>query len=242
MTAIKKAFVLAGGHGTRLRPFTYEIPKPLLPVRGRPVLEYNLENLKIHGVKEVVLGVGYKADLIKEYFGDGSKFGLKIDYSLETEPLGTAGALKQAEEFFSETFFMCNGDEVKDIDYSLMKAVHFREKAMGTLALVEVDDVSEFGSVSTDGDLVLEFHEKEGTRTQGVVSAGAYILDPAVLEMIPKEKFSIEKGVFPVLAKQKRLCGCKMATQFFPADDPERYKKAILNWKGIKGGKKLENR
>ncbi len=242
MTAIKKAFVLAGGHGTRLRPFTYEIPKPLLPVRGRPVLEYNLENLRVHGVKEVVLGVGYKADLIKTYFGDGSNFGLKIDYSLEKEPLGTAGALKQAEEFFDKTFFMCNGDEVKDIDYSLMKAVHFREKAVGTLALVEVEDASEFGSVSTDSDLILEFHEKEGVNKHGTVSAGAYVLEPSVFEMIPKQKFSIEQGVFPVLAKQKRLCGCKMATQFFPADNAERYEKAIMNWKGIKGGKKIEDR
>jgi len=243
MSGVKKAFVLAGGHGTRLRPFTYEIPKPLLPVRGRPVLEYNLENLLVHGVEEVVLGVGYKADKIKEHFGSGEKFGLRIDYSLEREPLGTAGALKQAQEHFDSTFFMCNGDEVKDIEYDLMIAIHRKNNAVGTLALVEVDDSSEFGAVSTEGDRILEFHEKEGIKRKGIVSAGAYVLEPSVFDLIPeKEKFSIEKGVFPKLVGENKLFGCNMATQFFPADNPERYEKAIMEWKGIKGGRKLENR
>ena len=239
MSGIKKAFVLAGGHGTRLRPFTYEIPKPLLPVKGRPVLEYNLENLKVHGVEEVVLGVGYKADLIKEYFSGGAKHGLKIDYSIEKEPLGTAGALKQAESFFDGTFFMCNGDEVKDIDYSLMLETHRKNKAEATLALVEVENASEFGNVALEGERVASFKEKEGVKRHGVVSAGAYVLEKSVFGLIPRgKKFSIEKEVFPVIAGEEKLFGCKMATQFFPADNPERYEKAIMEWKGVKGGRK----
>jgi NDP-sugar pyrophosphorylase family protein len=239
MRAVTKAFVLAGGIGSRLRPFTLEIPKPLLPVKGRPVLEYNLENLKVHGVKEVVLGVGYKAEKVKEYFGSGKKLGLKIQYSMEEEPLGTAGALKQAEKFFDSTFYMCNGDEVKDINYSLMLEVHRKNNSAGTLALVEVEDASEFGKVETEGDRIISFKEKEGVKEQGIVSAGAYVLESDIFKMIPKgEKFSIEKEVFPVLAERKKLFGCKMATQFFPADNPERYEKAILEWKGISGGEK----
>ena len=239
MSGIKKAFVLAGGHGTRLRPFTYEIPKPLLPVKGRPVLEYNLENLKVYGVEEVVLGIGYKADLIKEYFGDGSKLGLKIDYSLEREPLGTAGALKLAESFFDSSFFMCNGDEVKDINYSLMQELHEKNKATATLALVEVENAAEFGSVETVGDRIVAFREKEGVKKPGVVSAGAYVIEKGIFEFIPAgKKFSIEKEVFPAIAREKKLFGCKMATQFFPADNPERYEKAIMEWKGITGGDK----
>ncbi len=239
MSGIKKAFVLAGGHGTRLRPFTYEIPKPLLPVKGRPVLEYNLENLKVYGVEEVVLGVGYKADLIREYFGDGSKLGLKVDYSLEEEPLGTAGALKLAESFFDSAFFMCNGDEVKDINYSLMQELHEKNRATATLALVEVENAAEFGSVETEGDRIVAFREKEGIKKPGVVSAGAYVLEKNIFEFIPAgKKFSIEKDVFPVIAREKKLFGCRMATQFFPADNPERYEKAIMEWKGITGGDK----
>jgi len=239
MSGIKKAFVLAGGHGTRLRPFTYEIPKPLLPVKGRPVLEYNLENLKVHGIEEAVLGIGYKADLIKEYFGSGEKFGMKLDYSIEKEPLGTAGALKQAESFFEGTFFMCNGDEVKDIDYSLMLETQKKNSAEATLALVEVENASEFGSVELDGERIVSFKEKEGIKRHGVVSAGAYVLEESVFKLIPQgKKYSIEKEVFPAIAGEEKLFGCKMATQFFPADNPERYEKAIMEWKGIKGGRK----
>lgn len=236
MSGIKKAFVLAGGEGTRLRPFTYEIPKPLLPVKGKPVLEYNLQNLKVHGVEEAVLGVGYRADLVREYFGNGEKFGLKLDYSAEEEPLGTAGALKQAESFFDSAFFMCNGDEVKDIDYSLMHKVHKENSANATIALVEVEDTSEFGSVETNGGRILSFREKQGIKKPGLVSAGAYVLEKSVFEMIPAgKKHSIERQVFPAIAGQGKLFCCKMATQFFPADNPERYEKAIKEWKGIKG-------
>ncbi|MEM0360277.1 MAG: nucleotidyltransferase family protein [Candidatus Diapherotrites archaeon] len=239
MRAVRKAFVLAGGIGSRLRPFTLEIPKPLLPVKGKPVLEYNLENLKVHGVKEVVLGVGYKAEKVREYFGNGERLGLKIKYSLEKEPLGTAGALKLAEKHFDSTFYMCNGDEVKDINYSLMLELHREKKAIGTLALVEVEDASEFGRVETRDNLIVSFREKDGLKERGIVSAGAYVLEKKVLRMIPKrEKYSIEKQVFPLLAEKKKLFGCKMATQFFPADNPQRYEKAIMEWNGITGGGK----
>lgn len=237
MSGIKKAFVLAGGRGTRLRPFTYEIPKPLLPVKGRPVLEHNLQNLKAHGVKEVVLGVGYKSDLIKEYFGSGEKFGLKLFYSIEENPLGTAGALKKAESFFDSTFFMCNGDEVKNVDYSAMHELHKKNSAVGTLALVEVEDVSEFGSVEIEGERIVSFKEKKSVKSPGLASAGAYVLEKSVFELIPENRSSsIERDVFPVIAEQKKLFGFRMTGQWFPADNPERYEKAIKEWKGIIGG------
>ena len=230
MKTVSRAFVLAGGIGTRLRPFTYEIPKPLLPVKGRPILEYNIRNLIEHGVKEIVLGIGYKGDLIKEYFGNGNNFGIKIRYSKESKPLGTAGALKKAERYFKDTFFMCNGDEIKDVDYSRMLAFHTRKKALGTLALKKLNNIEQFGVVEMKGNRIVRFIEKpKPSETKSkTVSAGAYVLEPEVLKMIPKnKKFSIERQVFPRLAEQQRLYGCLAVGQWFPTDTFERYEKAI---------------
>jgi NDP-sugar pyrophosphorylase family protein len=230
MKTVSKAFILAGGVGTRLRPFTYEIPKPMLPVKGRPILEYNIRNLIEHGVNEIVLGIGYKGDLIKEYFGDGSTFGIKIRYSKESKPLGTAGALKKAERYFKDTFFMCNGDEIKDVNYSKMLALHTRKQAIGTLALKKLNNIEQFGVVEMKGNKIMRFVEKPkpGTTKSKTVSAGAYVLEPDVLRIIPKnKKFSIERQVFPALAEQQKLYGCLAVGQWFPTDTFERYEKAI---------------
>ncbi len=232
MKTVGKAFVLAGGIGTRLRPFTYEIPKPLLPVKGRPILEYNIRNLMEHGVKEVVLGIGYKGDLIREYFGDGSNLGIRIRYSKETKPLGTAGALKKAERHFKDTFFMCNGDEIKDVNYSKMLQLHRKKHALGTLALKRLSNIEQFGVVELRGNKIMRFVEKPkpGTTKSKTVSAGAYVLEPNILKLIPKGKrFSIERQVFPKLAEQEKLYGCLAVGQWFPTDTFERYEKAIKN-------------
>ncbi len=232
MKSVTKAFVLAGGIGTRLRPFTYEIPKPLLPVKGRPILEYNIRNLAEHGVKEIVLGVGYKGDLIKEYFGDGSSFGVKIKYSREKKPLGTAGALKKAERYFKDTFFMCNGDEIKDVNYSKMLSLHLRKSALGTLALKKLNNIEQFGVVEIKNNRILRFIEKPKPSEikSKVVSAGAYVLEPDVFKLIPKGKrYSIERQVFPKLASESRLYGCFAVGQWFPTDTFERYERAIKN-------------
>jgi len=230
MKKVSRAFILAGGIGTRLRPFTYEIPKPMLPVKGIPILEYNVRNLIEHGVKEIVLGIGYKGDLIKEYFGSGEAFGIKIRYSRETKPLGTAGALKRAERHFKDTFFMCNGDEIKDVDYGKMLAIHLQKKACATLALKRLDNIEQFGVVEMKGNRILRFIEKPkaGITSSKTVSAGAYVLEPSTLKMIPKgKKYSIERQVFPELAEKGELYGCLAVGQWFPTDTFERYEKAI---------------
>lgn len=229
---VTKAFVLAGGIGTRLRPFTYEIPKPLLPVKGRPILEYNIRNLIEHGVNEIVLGIGYKGDLVREYFGDGSNFGIRIRYSKEIKPLGTAGALKKAERYFKDTLFMCNGDEIKDVNYSKMLQLHMKKQAFGTLALKKLSNIEHFGVVELKGNKIMRFIEKpkHGETKSRTVSAGAYVLEPDVLKLIPKRrKFSIERQVFPKLAEDGKLFGCLAVGQWFPTDTFERYEKAIKN-------------
>ncbi|MEM4663001.1 MAG: nucleotidyltransferase family protein [Candidatus Diapherotrites archaeon] len=229
--AVKKAFVLAGGIGSRLRPFTLEIPKPMLPVKGRPILEYNIRNIIEHGTKEIILGVGYKRDVIKEYFGN--KFcGIKIKYSTEKEPLGTAGALKKAEKYLKKEhfFYVCNGDEIKDVDYSIMYLRFKNKAATGVIALKTIQNAENFGVVELKGNRVVRFLEKPKpweTKSK-TINAGAYMLSSSVFRLIPKNRpYSLERDVFPVLAFEKKLYGCKCVDQWFPADTPERYELAI---------------
>jgi len=154
---INTAIILAGGLGTRLRPLTLETPKPLLPIKGKPIIEHAINNFKKYGIKEIILSVGYKADKIREYFGNGEKFGINISYCIENEPLGTGGAIKRAAENIKETFIAINGDNLADFDWSEMIEVHKRNNAKITLGLFPVEDVTKFGIARLDGDKLVEF-------------------------------------------------------------------------------------
>jgi NDP-sugar pyrophosphorylase family protein len=135
--APKKAFILAGGKGTRLKPITHEIPKPLVPLHGKPILEHTFDLLKKYGIKDIIISIGFKGDKIKEYFGNGKKFGVSITYVEETEPLGTAGPLNLARHLLKDTFLMCNADELKNIDLHDMFAFHKESGAIATIALTK---------------------------------------------------------------------------------------------------------
>ncbi|VVB99076.1 UTP--glucose-1-phosphate uridylyltransferase AglF [uncultured archaeon] len=220
---IRQAFVLAGGKGERLRPsnalkshltplilrkqLTDEIPKPLVLVAGKPILEYNIELLASHGVKEIILATGYMHNKIEEHFGDGRNFGVEIIYSEEKEPLGTGGALKAAENMLDESFFMVNGDNIADFHLSEMAKKHFTKKAQATIALTEVDDISGFGVAKVDGERILEFVEKpeKGKETGRFVNAGTYVIEKKALELLPEGFSLIEKAMFPQLAKAGKL-------------------------------------
>ncbi|MCX6799376.1 MAG: nucleotidyltransferase family protein, partial [Candidatus Diapherotrites archaeon] len=138
---IRKAFILAGGAGTRLRPITYELSKLVLPVQGKPILWWNIELVKRFGVSEVILAVGYKHEQIKDFWGNGKKFGVRIKYSVEKEFMGTAGALKMVERNFKREpkFIMMNGDECKDVDFAALNCAFEKNKAVAALALTPID-------------------------------------------------------------------------------------------------------
>src|SRR5205823_6250891 len=156
-----QALILAGGEGTRLRPLTSTIPKPVVPLVGRPFISYMLEWLRRHGVEDAILGCGFMADAVRDVLGDGSSLGMRLRYLEEPKPLGTGGALKFAEELLDERFFMLNGDVLCDIDLSAQLAAHERTGARATLALVGVDDPSAYGLVRLNPDSsVREFVEK----------------------------------------------------------------------------------
>lgn len=202
-----KAVIIAGGLGTRLRPLTYNTPKPIVPVANRPFVVHQIEFLKQHGITEIILNLHYLPEAIKKVLGDGADFGVKLHYSLEISPLGTAGAVKNAEEFFDgEPLVVFNGDVLTDINITKVIAKHKEKKAKATLTLTSVPDPTAFGLVLTDADgRVKEFLEKpswtqlEG-QTKFEINAGIYILDPSVFKKVPKNTRSMfEHDLFPRL-------------------------------------------
>ena len=236
----KKAVLLVGGKGTRLKPLTDKTPKALLPINGKPVTEHILDLLKKYGIRDIVLCVGHLKDKIKSHFEDGSRFGVNITYIEEDEPLGTAGPLRLAKEHLKESFIVSNGDELKNINIPRMFRLHKRKDALATLALTTVDDPTQYGVARLDGSRIVEFVEKpkKDETPSNLINAGFYILEPEVLGMIPNGFSMLEKDVFPKLAKMNRLRGFPFAGQWFDIGTVERYKMAEKQWKGITAGEK----
>ncbi|MDP7141580.1 MAG: nucleotidyltransferase family protein [Candidatus Woesearchaeota archaeon] len=232
----KKAVILAGGKGTRLRPITYEIPKGLIPIDGKTITQYLLDLLKKFGINEVILSVGYMKEKIMDYFGDGSKFGVSIKYIEEDEPLGTAGPLKMAKHLLNETFIVSNGDELKDINIEEMYALHKQNNALITIALTTVSDPSKYGVARLSGSKILEFIEKpkKEDAPSNLINSGFYIIEPEVIEMIPKGFAMLEKEIFPRLAKEGRLVGYPFSGYWSDIGTIEKYDKVI---KDVKEGK-----
>ena len=213
------AVLLVGGEGTRLRPLTDNTPKPMLTLVDRPFINHQLDHLKRHGVTDVILSCGYLPDVVERFFGDGSAFGMRITYVVDPFPLGTAGAVKNAESHLDgEPFFVFNGDILTDLDLTALRHAHGASGAQGTIALTPVSDPSAFGLVRLNPDHSVEaFLEKPSPDVLRPgepfnINAGTYLLDPEVLAAIPaEEKTSIERDTFPVVAERGALYG-------FPSD------------------------
>ena len=198
-----QAVILVGGEGTRLRPLTSTVPKPVVPLVDRPLMGYMLEWLKGHGVDDVVMLMGYLATALRNVLGDGSAYGVRIRYVEEPEPRGTGGALKFAESLLADRFLMLNGDVLSDMDLTQQIEQHERTGARGTLALVPVPDPSAYGLVRLHDDRsVSEFVEKPSPDAidTNLISAGAYVLEKDVVDLIPPDKnVSIEREIWPQL-------------------------------------------
>lgn len=230
-----KAIILVGGQATRLRPLTLTTPKALIDLQGKTIVEHVIALLKKHDVSDVILSVGYLKDKIKDYFGDGSKFGVKISYIEEAEPLGTAGPMNLLPEKITETFIVGNGDELKEIDIQDMLRFHKQHGGWATLALARVEDPSLYGVARMEGDKILEFVEKpsKANASSNLINAGFYILEPEVLDLIPKGKAMFEYDVFPRLASEGKLFGYEFSGQWFDTGNLERLEIARKEWKGI---------
>ncbi len=206
-TPVVTAVILAGGKGTRLRPLTLHTPKPIVPILDRPFLTSQIELLRRAGISEIVLSLSYQPRRIENLFGDGSKLGVKIHYTVEHEPLGTAGAVKNAESFLSNRTVVFNGDVLSDVDLPAVLAFHERTGAKATIVLTPVENPSAYGLVEVEPDGHVErFLEKPGYDeiTCNTINAGVYILEPETLDLIPRGKsYSFERGFFLTLLREK---------------------------------------
>lgn len=179
--------IMAGGKGTRLRPYTADLPKPMLHVAGRPMLEHILSKGIDEGFRSFVISVGYLGHMIESYFGNGEKLGIDISYIEETEPLGTAGALSLMEQTFELPFVVTNGDVITKIQYSKIIEFHSQNHALGTMAVHSHEWQNPYGVVKLDGIEIIEFEEKPITSSQ--INAGVYALSNEVLSYLPKAKY-----------------------------------------------------
>lgn len=218
------AVVLVGGQGTRLRPLTLSTPKPMLPIAGVPFLTHLFSRIKSAGITHVVLGTSYRAEVFSEYFGDGSALGLEMEYVVETEPLGTGGAIGNVRDRLrGSTAMIFNGDVLSGCDLPAMLDQHRRLDADVTLHLTKVTDPRAFGCVPTDADgRVTAFLEKDPEPVTDQINAGTYIFSRAVLESIPTGRpVSVERETFPqLLASGARVCGFVESTYWRDLGQP----------------------
>ncbi|MCD6427464.1 MAG: nucleotidyltransferase family protein [Caldisericaceae bacterium] len=224
---VVQAVILAGGLGTRVRNITEDkIPKVMLPINGKPFLLYILDYLKTQNIKNVVLCVGFKKEIIKDYFRDGRKYGLNLFYSEEKTPLGTAGALKNAERFISsDRFLLLNGDTLFKINLDELLRFHNSKKAKISVALKYLQNTQRYGRVEINSDnAIIQFIEK-GIRKQGIINGGLYLMERDVLSLIEKFPSSLEKDVLPMLIN-KGLYGKVFDEYFIDIGVPEDYERA----------------
>jgi NDP-sugar pyrophosphorylase family protein len=210
-----KAMILAAGRGTRLAPLTDLLPKSMMPIGGKPVLEHTLIWLRCHGVGEVIINLCHQPLVIPAYFGDGSRWGMRITYSLENELLGTAGGVKHAAWFFDAPFLVIYGDNLSTCDFSQLARKHQERGAMATMALHWRKDPSSSGVAELDAeDRIVRFVEKPQPEEvfSNWVNAGIYVLSPEILELVPAgQPCDFGREIFPrMLAEGRALRGYRM--------------------------------
>jgi mannose-1-phosphate guanylyltransferase len=221
-----QAVILVGGEGTRLRPLTSTVPKPVVPLVDRPFISFMLEWLRHHGIDDVIMSCGFLASGVRNVLGDGSELGIRLRFVEEPDPRGTAGALKFAGSMLDERFLLLNGDVLTDIDLTKQLAQHESTGATATLALVGVPDPSAYGLVHLEDDRsVRDFVEKPSSDQidTNLISAGAYVLQRDVLELVPPDRnVSIEREVWPLLIGNG-LYGFPSESYWLDIGTPDRY-------------------
>ena len=231
-----KAVILAGGLGTRLRPLTLKTPKPMLPLGKKPILEHLIDWNKKNGVKSIVLCVSYRKEKIQDYFKDGIKFGVNIEYAVSKKPLATAGQLKTAEEFIDDTFVCVYGDSIFDFSLRNMIKQHKAKKAFTTMSLYEYKTNLQYGVIhSSKTGKVTSWEEKPEIKAN--INMGCYVMEPGILKYIPKNKPYGMDDVIKKAMKNKKLVSSFVTKKgFLDIGNKESYKQA--NEKFAKKSKK----
>ena len=220
-----KAVILAGGLGTRLRPYTKSLPKPMLPLGGKPILEYEIEWARKNGIKEIVLCVSYLRNKIEGYFGDGEKFGVKIEYAISKKPLATAGQLKTAEKFIDDTFVCLYGDSIYNFSLRNMIKHHKKSRANVTMSLFDYRFNLKYGVIDTKkSGQVTAWNEKPEFSAK--INIGCYVMEPEVLKLIPKNKeYGMDDVIRKVLSRKNKVSSVISKNGFIDIGDKETYEK-----------------
>jgi mannose-1-phosphate guanylyltransferase len=218
--------ILAGGLGTRLRPYTLLVPKPMLPVGPKPILEHILEWLKQNGITEVVISTGYLGKMIKEYFGGGSDWGVKIEYATSPHPLGTAGQLKAAEEKIRGTFVCVYGDALLEMDLRKVIDFHLRHRALATMTLMKYSTELKYGFMETDSEgRLTEWREKP--TISGYINVGCFIMEKAFLRYIPPgEMYGMKETFEEAMKNGAKVFGVRVDGRFTDIGDRKSYREA----------------
>lgn len=234
-----QAILLAGGLGTRLRSVVNDRPKPMALIGDKPFMEYVVHELSRYGIDEIIFAVGYKGSMVEEYFGDGSRFGVKVSYAYEEELLGTAGAIKNAGRFVTEdTFFVLNADTFYQMDYGRLLRVKAENRLEMALVFREVPDISRYGAAVLDGAMLAGFNEKTAEKRPGTINGGVYLMNRELLSEIPEGKVSLENEMIPKwMAEGRRLGGFVNDGYFIDIGIPEDYfkfqadvEKGVVTW------------
>ncbi len=230
---ISRALILCSGKGLKMRPFTYEMPKAMLLVRGKPILEHIIILLKKNNIHEAIILLGPKGEKIRDYFKDGSNFGIKITYLEEEKPSGTAIPLLRAKDLLkNEPFFLIYGDVLSKINLKEMIDFHEENKKPITMAITSVEEAGDWGVVNLCGNRITSFVEKP--RNPGLshlVNAGIFIIEPEIIDKIPTKKFSrLEDDVFPDLVEKGKINGYLFEGKWFDVGTPADYGRAIKEW------------
>ena len=230
---VSQAVILAGGRGLNMRPYTFEMPKGLFPVGGKPILEYIVELLSQYDIRNIIMSVGYLGEKIKDHFGDGKKFGVKVTYISETQPQGTGGALNLARSIITgNTFLVIHGDILVDINLTDLISFHNEGDVLSTIALTSVVDPSQFGEVALHGAKVTRFIEKplKGRQTSQLISCGIYVFNKEIFNYLPKKGISLLEDIFPKLAREQKLGGFLFEGRWVDIGTPTSYENAIKKW------------
>ncbi|MCB5249544.1 MAG: sugar phosphate nucleotidyltransferase [Candidatus Cloacimonadales bacterium] len=220
-----KAIILSGGLGSRLKPFTEVIPKPLLPIGEKAILEIQIENLKKHGFEEIILATNYKSNYIENFFGDGSKYGVKLKISQEEIALGTAGPVKLLENELDKPFLVMNGDILTLLNYQKMYDFALQSPSILTLGIKDIITPFRFGNIFTEGDYVVGIEEKPNIET--TILAGVYIFKPEILKYIPNNTYyGMDTLIKDLLANQIKIAKYQIKEYWIDIGQIEDYEKA----------------
>ena len=225
---LNKVVIMAGGKGTRLRPLTKNTPKPMLKVGGKPILQTIIKRFSDCGFKDLIICVNYKSHIIENYFGNGDKFGVKIEYVKEKKRMGTAGALSFIKKKLTKPFFVINGDLLTNLDFEKMLDFHDKYNSNATMSVKDYNILSPYGEVNLDGVDIVSIEEKPERKV--FVNAGVYILDPKCINLIPKKFYDMPSLFKKIIAKKYKTVSFPLEEYWLDIGRFNDYKKANLEY------------